>query len=67
MKENGFTQKKAKKQTISYRNYDANYADDLVLLANTPAQAESLLYCLEPPARGIGLYINSDKTEFVFE
>ena len=35
---------------------DAGYVDYLVLLANTPAQAESLLHSLEQVARGIGLY-----------
>ena len=33
---------------------DAEYTD-LVLYANAPAQAESLLHCLEQAARGIGL------------
>ena len=33
---------------------DADYADDLVLLANTPAQAESLLNSQEQTAGGIG-------------
>ena len=42
---------------------DAEYADDLVLLAKISAQAESLLLNLEQTASGIGLYINSDKTE----
>ena len=44
---------------------DADYADDLVLLANTPAEAKSLLHSLEQTARGIGLYENLDKTEFM--
>ena len=44
---------------------DTDYADDLVLLANTPAQAKSLPYSMELAARGIGLYVNSDKTEFM--
>ena len=48
MKENGFKQAKERSrrypaQTIT----DANYADDIALLANSPAQAESLLYSLE--------------------
>ena len=40
---------------------DADYTDDLVLLANR----KSLLHSLEHAARGIGLYVNSDKTEFM--
>ena len=42
---------------------DADYTDDLVLLANIPAQAEYLLHSLEPAAGGIVLYMNSDKTK----
>ena len=37
---------------------DADYADDLALLANTPVQAKFLLHCLELATRGIGLYVN---------
>ena len=42
---------------------DADYADDLSLLANIPDQVESQLHCLEQAANGIDLYINADKTE----
>ena len=41
---------------------DADYADDIVLLANTPTQAESLLHCLERAASGIGF---QDKIEYM--
>ena len=44
---------------------DADYADDLALLADTPAQAESQLHSLEKAAKNISLYVNSDKTEFI--
>ena len=58
MKENGFTLAKERSrrypaQTIS----EADYADDIALLANTPTQAESLLYSLERAAGGIDLKI----------
>ena len=43
----------------------ADYADDLVLLANTPTQAKSLLHCLEQATRGTGLSVNSNKTKFM--
>ena len=43
---------------------DLDYADDLTLLANTPAQA--LLYSLEQAARDIVLYVNLDKIEFMY-
>ena len=34
---------------------DADYADDIALLANTPNQAETLLHSLERAAAGIGI------------
>ena len=42
---------------------DADYADDIAILANTPDQAETQLHSLERAAAGIGLYVNADKTE----
>ena len=62
MKENGFTLKKKTAQTIT----DADYSDDIALLANTPTQAESLLHNLEQTAGGIGLHVNADKTEYMY-
>ena len=44
---------------------DADYADDIALLANTPNQAETLLHSLERAATGIGLHVNAHKTEFM--
>ena len=44
---------------------DADYTDDIALLANTPAQAETLLHSLEIAAGGIGLYVNVDKMEYM--
>ena len=38
-----------------------DYADDIVLLANIPAQVETLLHSLEWAAGGIGLHVNADK------
>ena len=43
----------------------ADYADDIALLANTPAQAETLLHNLERAAAGIGLHVNAHKTEYI--
>ena len=65
MKDNDFKQAKERSwrylaQTIT----DADNANDIALLANTPAQAESLLHSLERAAVGIGLYDNADKTEY---
>ena len=44
---------------------DTDFTDNLALLTNIPAQAESLLYSLEQAVRSIGLYLNADKTEFM--
>ena len=45
-----------KKEIWSYCPYD------IALLANTPAQAESLLHSLVKAAGRIGLYVYADKT-----
>ena len=47
---------------------DADYEDDLALLANITAQADSLLYSQEQVAGGIGLKVNGNlkKTVHVF-
>ena len=44
---------------------DLDYADDIALLANTPAQAETLLHNLEWTAGSIVLHVNADKTEYM--
>ena len=44
---------------------NADYVDILGLVANTPAQAKSLLLNLEQTTGGIGLYVNANKTEFM--
>ena len=46
-------------------NTDADYADDIAILANTPGQAETLLHSLERAAAGIGLHVNAHKTEYM--
>ena len=66
MKENGF--KLAKERSRSYPAQtvsDANYADNIAFLANSPALAESSLYSQERAAGGIGLYVNADKTVYM--
>ena len=66
MKEKGFKlTKEISRRYPAQINTDADYADDIALLANTPAQAESLLHRLERAAGGIGLYVNADKTEYM--
>ena len=64
-KKNGFTLKKARRRYPAETITDADYADDLALLANTPIQAESLLQSLEKAAGGIGLHVNADKIEYI--
>ena len=44
---------------------DADYADDIAILANTPDQAETLLHSLEWAATGIGLHVNAHKMEYM--
>ena len=44
---------------------NADYADDIAILANTPNQAETLLHSLEQAAAGIGLHVNAHKTEYM--
>ena len=66
IRENGF--KLTKKRSRRYPGKtitDANYADDIALLANTPNQAETLLHSLERAAAGIGLHVNAHKTEYM--
>ena len=66
IKENGFKLTKERSRmhpakTITH----ADDADDIVLLANTSAQAETLLQCLERAAAGIGLHVNTHNTEYI--
>ena len=44
---------------------DADYANDIAILANTSKQAETLLHSLERAAAGIGLYVNAHKTKYM--
>ena len=66
IKENGFELTKKKSRRYSAKTItDADYADDIAILANTPDQAETLLHSLEPAAAGIGLNVNAHKTEYM--
>ena len=44
---------------------DADYADEIAILANTPDQDETLLHSLGRAAAGIGLYVNAHKTQYM--
>ena len=58
IKENGFELTKERSRRYPAKIItDADYADDIAILANAPAQAETLLHCLEWAAAGIGLHV----------
>ena len=66
MKENSFKLSKERSrryptQTIT----DTDYADDIALLENAPAQAETPLHSLEWAAAGINLHVNAHKMEYM--
>ena len=66
IKENGFelTKKRSRRypaETIT----DANYADDIAILENAPAQDETLLHSLERAVGCIGFHVNAHKTEYM--
>ena len=67
IKENGFelTKKRSRRypaKTIT----DADYTDDIVILANIPNQAETLLHSLGQATDGISLHVNAHKTMHEF-
>ena len=66
IKENGFklTKERSRRypaQTIT----DAEYSDDIALLANAPSQVETLVHSLERAAVGTGLHVNAHNTEYM--
>ena len=66
IKENGFElTKKRSRRYPAITITDADYADDIAILANTPDQAETLLHSLERAAASIGLHVNAHKTEYM--
>ncbi len=66
IKENSFTLKKAiSRQYTAETTTDADYTNDLALLANTPSQAKSQLHNLEQAAGVIGFHVNANKTECI--
>ena len=66
IRENGFElTKKRSRRYLAKTITDADYADDIAILANTPNQAETLLHSLERAAAGIGLHVNAHKTEYM--
>ena len=66
MKDNGFKLTKERSRRYPAQTIiDTDSADNIVLLANTPAQAESLLHSLQRAVGGIGLHVNADKIEYM--
>ena len=62
LKDNAYKLTKERSRRYSARTItDA----DITLLANTPAQAETLLHSMERVAASIGLHVNAHKTEHV--
>ena len=59
IRENGFELTKKRRRYPAKTITDADHADDIAILANTPDQAETLLHSLERAAAGIGLYVNA--------
>ena len=66
IKENGFELTKKRSRRYSAKTItDADYANDIAILTNTPTQAETLLHNLERAAAGTGLYVNAYKMEYM--
>ena len=66
IRENGFqlTKKRSRRyptKTIT----NADYADDIAILANTPNQTKTLLFSMEQATAGIGLHVNAHKTKYM--
>ena len=65
IKENGLKLTKERTRRYPAKTItDANYADDIGLLANALTQAETLLHSMERAAAGIGIHIYALKTCF---
>ena len=63
MKENDFTLEKARGRLYPTQTImDVDNANDMSLLANASAQAESLVHILEKAAANIGLHVNANQT-----
>ena len=66
IRENSFELTKKRSRRYSAKTItNADYADDIAILANTPNQAKTLLHSLERAAAGIGLNVNAHKTEYM--
>ena len=67
IRENGFELTKERNRRYPAKSInDADYVDDIAILANTPNQAETLLHSLERAAAGIELHVNAHETEYMY-
>ena len=65
IKENGFKlTKERSRRYLAKTITDVDYADDIALLPNAPAQAETLLRSLKQAAAGIDLHVNAQESEY---
>ena len=66
IRENGFELKKKRSRRHPAKTItNADYADEIAILVNTPNQAETLLHSLERAATGISLHVNAHKMEYM--
>ena len=66
MKENGFTLEKERSRSYLPQTIpDTDYTEDIAHLENTPTQAESQRHNQERSAGGIGLHVDTKKTEYM--
>ena len=66
IRENGFELTKERSRRYPAKTItDADYADGIAILANTPNHAETLRHSLERVAASIGLHVNAHKTEYM--
>ena len=66
IKENGFELTKKRSSRYPAKTItDADFVDDITILANAPPQAKTLLHSLERAATSIGLHVNAYKTEYM--
>ena len=66
IRENGFELIKKRSRRYPAKTItDADNTDDISILANTPNQAETLLYSVQRAAAGIGIHVNIHKTEYM--
>ena len=66
IKENGFELKRKGSRRYPAKTItDTDYTDDITILENAPARAETLLHSLDRASAGIGLHVNAHKTEYM--